>query len=298
LERATKEALVNLARNVPYAVAGVITTMVSLMLVGIALLGKQGVDSFASQWANGIDFKVWMKPDATSAEVAAVRQELARSPNIKRFDYVDHIHSYQLVQRIFSNEKVIAQAFTPDTTPTFFEAVLKSPQLAPAAYQEFVDMPGVMTPQYPQQALRTLEEVTSIMQVVLFGIAALMLVAAFVLVFVTIRMAIFSRRREIAVMRLVGATSWFIRLPFIMEGLLEGLAGSIVAALAVWGIRYLIHDYVVRTLSGPGSEGPSLLQSAVASSSDALVTGAILVLIGALVSVGGSVVAIRRFLRV
>lgn len=294
-ERVIKEAFINLSRNVPYAVAAVLTTMVSLILVGVALLGKEGVNSFANEWSNGVNFEVWMNANATTNEVNAVNYQLKTSPLIKHCDYINHEQSFKLVQSVFSNNKIVAGAFTPQTTPTFFRCVLTNPSEAKTAYQEFVSLPGVMTPFYPKQALLTLEDVTNVLQVALLSLAFLMLLAALILVILTIRMAIFARRREVAVMKLVGATNWFIRVPFMLEGLLEGIVGAILAAVIVSLLRFLINSYVRNTV---GSSGPNFLQASVATASDAMVIGVFLVVIGAIVGAVGSGVAVRRFLNV
>jgi cell division transport system permease protein len=295
IQRIIKEVFANLSRNVPYAVAAILTTMVSLILVGVALLGKEGVNSFANQWSNGVDFEVWMNANATTTEVNAINSQLKSSPLIKHCDYVNHQESFKLVQNVFSNNKIVAGAFTPETTPTFFKCVLTNPADAKSAYNEFVQMPGVMTPFYPKQALLTLEDVTNILQVVLLALAFLMLIAALVLVVVTIRMAIFARRREVAVMKLVGATNWFIRIPFMLEGLIEGVVGAVFAGVIVFLLRFVINSYVKNTV---GNSGPSLLQSSVATAGDAVMVGVLLVVIGAIVGTIGSGVAVRRFLNV
>ena len=108
-------------------------------------------------------------------------------------------------------------------------------------------MPGVYQVTYPSQAAHTLTSVSNVLQIVLLVIALVLLVSALVLILNAIRMAIFSRRREVGVMRLVGATSWFIRLPFMVEGLVQGLIGAVVAAgivlLGDLGIRTLIRHF-------------------------------------------------------
>jgi hypothetical protein len=118
--------------------------------------------------------------------------------------------------------------------------VLNDPSQAPAVYQQFTGKPGVYGVKYPGQQIKTMQSVIHILQWVFLSVAVVLLLSASVLILNTIRMAIFARRREVSVMKLVGATNWFIRLPFMAEGLIQGLLGAAVAVLVVlalyWGI--------------------------------------------------------------
>jgi len=128
------------------------------------------------------------------------------------------------------------------------------------------------------------------MQIILLIIAVVLLVSSLVLILNAIRMAIFARRREISVMKLVGATNWFIRVPFMLEGLIQGLLGALVAVVVVLlsniGVNYLVVHYV------------KVLSSSVLPAHDLLMTELLVVLIGVVIGVAGSSVAIRRFLDV
>jgi cell division transport system permease protein len=140
---------------------------------------------------------------------------------------------------------------------------------------------------YPSQAARELTSVSNVLQIVLLVIALVLLVSALVLILNAIRMAIFSRRREVGVMRLVGATSWFIRLPFMVEGLVQGLIGAVVAAGIV-----LLGDLGIRTLIRHVGQ----FSSAVVPGHDLIVTEVFVVLMGAVIGAVGSAVAVRKFL--
>jgi cell division transport system permease protein len=299
ISRSLKETSGNLTRNYQYSIAAILTVMVSLTLVGSALIVRQGVNRFTSQWQNGIDFKVWMNTGASPSEISAVNIELKHASQVKSCNYVNHQQSYQILTQAFTNNKLITSLFTPQTTPTFYQCVLVSPQAAPVLYKEFLNTPGVMTPQYPQQELQTLERVTAILQTALLVLAAMMLIASVILIIITIRMAIFARRKEIGVMKLVGATNWFIRIPFMFEGIIEGILGAILAALSVFLLRYWLNS-IINTVGGGSSatKGLTLLQASVATSEDALITGIVLVILGVGVGSVGSFVGIRRFLDV
>jgi cell division transport system permease protein len=124
------------------------------------------------------------------------------------------------------------------------------------------------------------------------AVALVLLLSAGVLILNTIRMAIFARRREVSVMKLVGATNWFIRLPFMSEGLIQGLIGSVVAASVVFGLHELLNG-----LANPNDPGSVLSQMRL-SGWELFGTDAVVIVIGVLIGSVGSAIAIRRFLDV
>jgi cell division transport system permease protein len=135
-----------------------------------------------------------------------------------------------------------------------------------------------------------MEETITVLQWVFVAVALVLLLSAGVLILNTIRMAIFARRREVSVMKLVGATNWFIRLPFMSEGLIQGLVGSLVAASVVFGLHELLNSL--------SNNSTSVLAQMRLSGWEIFSTDAIVIVIGALIGTVGSAVAIRRFLDV
>jgi len=135
--------------------------------------------------------------------------------------------------------------------------------------------------------------VTNFLQIMLWGIAAVLLAAASLLILNTIRMAIFARRREVAVMKLVGATNWFIRVPFMLEGLLQGLSGAALAFGVVWIGRDLVQDRI----SGANND-VQLFKQFLVTGADVTGTGILLLLVGVVVGTVGSALAVSRFLDV
>jgi cell division transport system permease protein len=167
--------------------------------------------------------------------------------------------------------------------------VLNDPNEAQAVSQQFTGTGGVQGVVYPSQAVRNMQAVTRILQWVFFILAVILLLSASVLILNTIRLAIFARRREVSVMKLVGATNWFIRIPFMFEGLVQGLAGALVAAISVFGL------HMVLDALGNSTTGNVFTQMRM-SIGEVLVTCVVVVVIGLLVGTVGSAFAIRRFL--
>jgi cell division transport system permease protein len=144
----------------------------------------------------------------------------------------------------------------------------------------------------PIQQIHTEEKVINVLKWVLLGIAVVLIVSAAVLILNSIRMAIFSRRREVSVMKLVGATNWFIRVPFMSEGLIQGLLGSAISAGAVY-ILYLFINH-----AGGDNNSSNVFSAMRMTGWEVFSTDIVVVLVGVVIGSLGSAIAIRRFLDV
>jgi cell division transport system permease protein len=161
--------------------------------------------------------------------------------------------------------------------------------------QQFTGKPGIFgTPSSPTAQIRTMQSVIHILQWVFLSVAVVLLLSASVLILNTIRMAIFARRREVSVMKLVGATNWFIRLPFMVEGLIQGLLGSAVAVIVVLSLYWGIGLNTTKTVANQSN----LIAQMSMGAWEVAATCILVALVGIVVGVAGSALAVRRFLDV
>lgn len=284
-----RETAANLWRNRLMALAAILTVGISLSLVGTALLLRQSVNNQLAALGDNVDLQIFMKANAPLGDTHAIATTAHETAQIKSCKYLDHTQSYDQAKRLFASQPAIISVLTPATTPPVFQCTLVHPKEAAAVANLFTNQPGVYQVTFPAKSIRSLTALSNVLQIVLFVVAMVLLLSAIVLILMAIRMAIFARRREVAVMRLVGATAWFIRLPFMVEGLVQGLVGAIVAVgivlLGDLGIRALLHRFAE-------------FRSAVVPGHDVLVTEILVVVVGIVVGVAGSAVAVRRFLSV
>lgn len=290
-----RESLSNLRRNVLMTVTALITVVISLGIVGAALLLRQAVDNYAIQYRGGIELNVYMKPEATQPQIDAIRQSLEelKRTEIKSFRFVTQQEAFEEVKVLFKNDPENLELFdSPARVPSSFRVTPK-PAFADDIEQigeRFRNREGVFQVR-SAEAIKTILRVFNVIQVVLLSVALALLVAAVLLILNTIQLAIFSRRREVAVMKLVGATNWFIRLPFMVEGLIQGLFGALVAfGGLVVGANWLqgnIRD-----------SATSLFKQFSVSGGQILGTGILMMIVGAAVGAIGSAIAVSRFLDV
>ena len=289
-----KESVSNLRRNVLMTVTALLTVTISLGIVGAALLLRQGMDNYTIQFRSGIQLNVYMKPEATADQLAAVKREveqLKSSGQVKSWTFVDKQAAFEEIKVLFSNDPESRDLFTSaDQAPTSFRMTPKVAETIDTLGQRFEKREGVLQVR-SNEAIKTLLRITRVIQYTLLGVALALLVAAVLLILNTIQLAIFSRRREVAVMKLVGATNWFIRLPFMLEGLLQGLLGALVAFAAVYVGSDRIQSAIRNSPAG-------LFKQFSVSSGQIVGTGVFILLVGALVGAIGSALAVSRFLDV
>jgi len=291
-EYAARETASNLWRNRLMTIAAILTVAVSLTLVGLALLIKQGASNAAATWQRDTQVIVWMSPHASTAEVAAVGTQLkTMSPTyVTSCLYRSQAYDYAEAKRLLTSTEF--SVLKVGDLPSSYRCTPVQPQDAQLVANRFGNQPGVRNVAAPFQQIHAMETTVNILQWVLFVVAVVLLLSAVVLILNTIRLAIFARRREVSVMKLVGATNWFIRIPFMSEGLIQGLFGSALASAIVFGIHVWLND-----ISNPDNPG-SLLTQLRLSGWQVFWTDAILIVVGIAVGVFGSMTAIRRFLDV
>jgi cell division transport system permease protein len=284
-----RETASNIWRNRLMALAAILTVGVSLSLVGTALLLRQSVNNELVALQANIDLQIFLNPNVSTGQVNTFHSTIAQTPQIKSCQYLNHKQSFEKAEQLFANQPEILHVLTIPTTPPVFECTLHNPRDAATVAGVFKGQAGVFRVSYPGQSIRRLAALSNVLQIVLFSVAVVLLLSAIVLILMAIRMAIFARRREVAVMRLVGATAWFIRLPFMVEGLVQGIVGSVVAVgivlLGDLGIGALLHSF------------PEF-SAAVVPGHDVIVTEIFVVVVGVVVGVLGSAVAVRRHLNV
>jgi len=298
----TQEAFRALRRNGAPSMAAVVTTVVTVILLGVLIPVFQTTQAKSDQVRDSLEFRVAIYDDATRAEIGALDRELREIPNVESVNFITKGEALAELREDLGKEKSgeLLTQLKSNPLPANFQ--VKADDAANLdAVRAAVTPPGPNGKPQPispivqevfdrQEDSQKIEQVTSALKIVLTVITALLIVASLMLVGNTIRLSIYTRRREVEVMRLVGATRWFIRWPFMIEGVVVGFAGGLVAILILWLGKLTIVD--------PLSDSIGFLaaQNSTTLSFPALV--AILFAAAVIVSAIGSGVTLRRFLKV
>ena len=298
----TQEAFRALRRNGAPSMAAIVTTVVTVILLGVLIPIFQTTQAKSNQVRDSLETRVAIFDDATKAEIAKLEDQLRAIPHvasvrlISKSEALDELtedlgkqKSSELLTQLHSNPLPANFSVKADDASNLdsVEAAITPP--GPNGKPQPIS-PIIQDQFNRQEDSKKIEQVTSALKIVLTVITALLIVASLMLVGNTIRLSIYTRRREVEVMRLVGATRWFIRWPFMIEGVVVGFFGGLVAILILWLGKLTIVDPLSNSI------GFLAAQNATTLSFPALV--AILFAAAVLVSAVGSGVTLRRFLKV
>jgi cell division transport system permease protein len=281
----------------------VLVTFISLTFVGAAILLQMQIGQMKGYWYDRAQVAIYMCTEvdttgnctqaaATQAQIDAVEAQLtsaALSPYVEKFEFETHAQAYANFQSQFADSP-IAGFVTPETLNESFRVNLVDPTNADILIESLSGSPGVQNVEDQRGYLDQIFAVLNAASYTAIGVAALMLVAAVLLIATTIRLSAFSRRRELGIMRLVGASNRFIQTPFILEGVFAALIGSVLAGVAIVAIvQFFVQGYLSTTLQST---------TTLVGLSDALVVVPILVVVGAALAAASAGVAISRYLKV
>lgn len=296
------EAWNGLRRNVSMVVSVILVTLVSLTFVGSAVLLQLQVQSMKTFWYDKAQVAVYLctqystlgqcdQSEASVDQIAAVEAQLASTtlaPYIEKFYFENHDEAYANFTEQFTGSGVV-DLVTPDLLPQTFWVKLTDPTQSDIIFEAVGGMTGVESVVDQRSYLDGIFAMLNAASLTAVGIAALMLIAAALLIATTIRLSAFSRRRELAIMRLVGASNWFIQTPFVLEGVVAATIGSLLACGAIAGIVVFFVDGFLQS---------ALPTTAFIQLSDSFVVFPILLGLGALLAASSAYVAISRYLRV
>ncbi|MDR6970088.1 permease-like cell division protein FtsX [Leifsonia shinshuensis] len=288
-----------LRRNLSMVVSVILVTFISLTFVGTAVLLQMQIGQMKTYWYDRAQVAVYMCTQtdncaggaATGQSIEAVKKQLESpelSPYIQKFYFQDQKQGYEQFKQQFKGNQ-IADFVTPDMIPQTFWVNLKDPNNSAVLTETLSGSAGVQSVVDQRSYLDQIFSILNAASYTAIGIAALMLVAAVLLIATTIRLSAFSRRREIGIMRLVGASNRFIQTPFIIEGVIAALIGSVLASVVIaLGVQFFVRGYLsdrIQSINFVGMEQAWLVIP-------------ILVVIGIVLAAASANFAIKRYLKV
>lgn len=295
-----REAWSGLRRNLSMTLAVIVTMWVSLTLFGGGLLGAQQVELLKGRWYDKIEISVFLcVPDskgsncepgqnATDAQKQAIRTALESNPEVATVYYESKAEVWEDFRRVYQNSPVLAD-MNADMMQDNFRVKLKNPEQYEGVVSAVSGLPGVQAVQDLRQYLNPLFEWLNVAKWTTIGLSLLLLLAAALQIATTIRMAAFSRRRELGIMRLVGASNWYIMLPFLLESLVAALIGALLACGSLAALqKFLIIDKAQPSLKSVEWIGWSHVGLAMLG----------VIAVGIVLSVVPTLIATRKYLRV
>jgi len=291
-----RETWASFRRNMTLTVAAIITSAVSLLIFGLTLLMQRGFDNLLVAWEGDVEMIVYLNSGATEEQRGVIQNALdSQSQLIDEFTYCDTSCSLAEAERLLAGDPGTLELLDETNIPTQYKVVPTDATDVDSLRQlreGLRELPNVQRIVLADEQLDVISELKGFVGLYTLILSIVLLFAAILLIWNTIRTAMFARRREIEVMKLVGATDWFIRIPFMLEGLIQGFIGGLAACGGLW----LINN---RWTAGVGEFPPDSGFAAlvVTDGYDWRVMG-LIVLIGMVAGAIGSGIAASRFLDV
>jgi cell division transport system permease protein len=292
------EAFRALRRSAAPSVAAIVTIVVTTLLLGVLVPVLRASESKTQDVREEIGLRVFLYPDATRPEIRKLQDRINAIDHVEKVNYVSKKEGLKRLRGDLDDDlKDSLNELKSNPLPPSYEIRLDDPDNLEAVQNDLepAGQSGKPKPISPliedvndRQDARQIRDVTGAVKIVLIVIAALLLVASLLLVANTIRLSIYARRREVEVMRLVGATNWFIRWPFMIEGVLVGLSGAVIAVAILTLGKVTIVD--------PLADNFALVDNF--STVGFLPLVSVLIASAIVVSALGSGVTLRRFLRI
>jgi cell division transport system permease protein len=287
LKLMVSESLRSLGANLSTTIAATMTVLIGMFLLGLFIALGTWVVSWSDHVKSQLDVKAYFVDDVTPKQVNAVRAYLAADERVKEFTFVSKAEALKKMRKRYPQ---LVENLPSNPLPASYEVTPRRAEEVKALSADIRarKFAGVERVKDGQQTSKRILQVARVIEVIFLVAVVVLLVASTLLIANTIRLSIFSRRREIEVMKLVGATNWFVRGPFMLEGLICGAAGSLAA--------------IVLLLLGKEIALPSILGH-IETTSDVRalafsVTAVVLLLVGLAVGAVGSGLTLRRFLKV
>ena len=281
------DASASFRRNGLMTAAAVTTIMVALLVVGAAVLIGLNLGNIAEVVEGQVQVVAFLRDGLTSVEAEKVRTAVGAVPGVEEVEFVGRGEALQRLQQQMGEHAAFADLASTNPLPDSLEVQLTDPRSAPVVASVVARQPGVAEVTYGGEVVDRLIALTRGLRAVAALLTVFLTSVALIVVVNTIRLTVIARRQEIEIMQLVGATPWFVRWPFLIEGLFQGAAAAVVAVV-VLGTIYLVGILRLQVtmpflpLAGPADAALPLLGSVLMG--------------GFCVGAAGSLLAIRRFL--
>jgi cell division transport system permease protein len=285
-----REAFKNIRLNLLMSITAITTTFICILVLGVGLLASSHVEGVVGSVREDVSVEAYFPPDASQEEIDGIITKVEGWPEVSSVNYVSEEEAFSTFKETFADRPELYENLDPGVLPASLQIQLEDVTEAEQVAQRLEQEGGFSDENlsYPQQTIERLNSVTSYMIWGLYGATILFLISSVLLISNAIRLSIFARRKEIEVMKLVGASDSFVRTPFVFEGMVQGLIGAGLAALVVIWLNFLFIDWSRDALPFVPISGDAVNTILV------LLT---LVVVGVVIGVVGSFLSVTRFLR-
>jgi len=293
------ETFAGMRRNFLMFFTAITTVAITLFIVGFFLIVVYDIQGILTSIKSQVEVAVYLKDNITDELKTYLETEIKKWDEVADITYVSKEQALEKFKRENEGSEILKE-IQGNPLPSSFELELKSPEKVEQIALRFLDkdgnfIEGVDEVIYGQNYVQKLFQITAITGSIAFLIIIMLLLAAVVLIFNTIRLSVHARRKEIEVMKLVGATNWFVRIPFIFEGFFEGFTGSLISVV----LLYFMANYLLIRGEKAIADTMHVKELAILGSNTVILyIYAGLIVLGGLIGIFSSTFALKRYIKI
>ncbi|NIH82234.1 permease-like cell division protein FtsX [Amycolatopsis viridis] len=251
------EVFTGLRRNITMTIAMIITTAISLGMLGGGLLIVRTIDKMQVNYMADVEVSLYLTQDVSANDKTCtqdpcrgLRADLNSNPAVESVVFENRDQAYERFKRLFQDNPILVQSARPEALPASLQVKLKDPGRSDVITQEYGARPGVSRVDDQKQFLDRFFGVLGGVRDGVFVVALIQALAALLLISNTVQISAFTRRKEVGIMRLVGATRWYTQLPFLLEAVVTGVVGWAIAVGGLIGAKFAFVDRILSVTGG------------------------------------------------
>ncbi|GHF80029.1 cell division transport system permease protein [Amycolatopsis bartoniae] len=251
------EVFTGLRRNVTMTIAMIITTAVSLGMLGGGLLIVRTIDKMQVDYMADVEVSIYLTQDVSANDkdcsqdpCRSLRQQVQNNPAVESVVFENRDQAYERFKKIFQDNPILVQSARPEALPASLQIKLHDPSRSDIIVQQYGKLPGVDRVEDQKQFLDRFFGLLGAVRDGTFVIALIQALAALLLISNTVQISAFTRRTEVGIMRLVGATRWYTQLPFLLEAVMTGIVGWVLAIAGLIALKFAFLDKILGVTSG------------------------------------------------
>ncbi|WP_010245923.1 permease-like cell division protein FtsX [Acetivibrio cellulolyticus] len=284
-----KEGMINTYRNALMSLASIGVVTASMIILGVFLVITINLTHNTEILKAQPQMQVFCDPELDDRQVIVIEQAIRTDSRVKEYTFVSKKDAFSKTKELLGNDTDVLQGLEESFLPASYVVELKNSQDAQAVVESFKEIPGVSNVRYSQKTIDMISKVATWVQVGNAALIIILLVVAMFIISNTIKLTVFARRKEISIMKYIGATDWFIRWPFVVEGVIIGLIGAV--------IGFIVVSIAYGTFASKFSAGVNIIKLVNLGDLQFEVIY-IFSLVGIVVGALGSTISIRKYLRV
>lgn len=285
----TGEAVKSFRKNVAMSLAAVITIAITLLILGAVVIMLLNLGNVIKSIEKKVEVTVYLAANADTDAVSTLQKEILSWSEVEKVEFISKEEALQRLKEDLKDRPEMLEAISGNPLPASLEISLKDPQKVEMVAERLHGRSAVDEVKYGADIVKRLFRVSSTVRTVSLIFVLFLGFASIVLISNTVHMAITARQKEVAIMRLVGATNWFIRWPFLLEGIFQGVMGCVISIAAL----YVFYTYLQKWIYSIVPFLPFTM-STITFIEIAAALAAVGIMVGSL----GSFIALRRFLRI